>query len=541
MERIFLLTLAKETPSPFAPKTEESKKKKQKKTKEVKIDFEGLSQRIAVLPIESSQYKKLTSAGRFLYYLARRSHDKKSKLCVFDFKVNQQKILGNVKNYAISYNNKKILISSNHRYYILNTSKKKLLYQNKLDLKSMQMQLDRHQEWEQIFNECWRQMRDFFFAPNMHGLNWLKIREKYISFVKHVQHRDDLSYIIGEMISELNAGHAYVGGGDAPKNKKISIGLLGAKFKRDATGYYRVSHILQGQNWHASLRSPLTEIGINAKIGDYLISIDGTETKKLSNLYSALYNKVGKHVKLELNTKPKKQDSRQVTVIPVESEKDLYYYNWVENNLRKVTKQSQGRIGYIHIPNMGVNGLNQFARYYYTQLEKNAVIVDVRYNGGGRVSPFLIERFRRKIVMYSMARNTIPHTNPASMIHGPKICLINEFSASDGDIFSYRFRKYKLGKLVGKRSWGGIIGIRRSLPLIDGGYLFKPEFASYGAKGEGWIIEGHGVDPDIVVDNDPAEEYEDIDRQLNKAIKLLLKKLKKAKKSPQIPPYPDKS
>ena len=542
MERIFLLTLSKKTPSPFSPKIKERKRnKKSKKNKAVKIHFDRLYQRIVALPIESSQYSHLTSVGSSLYYLSRRSNHKKSQLCIFDFKLNQQKILGNVDSYAISGNNRKILFAKNQRYYIRTISKEKLQYQNKLKLETMQMLLDRHQEWEQIFHECWRQMRDFFFAPNMHGVNWLKIRKKYAPFVNHIQHRSDLTYIIGEMISELNAGHTYVGGGDVPSIKKISIGLLGAKFERDTSGYYRISRILQGQNCRAKLRSPLTEIGVNAKVGEYLISIDGIETKNLHNLYAALVNKAEKQVKLKLNSKPTLQGSRQVTVVPIKTENELYYYNWVENNLRKVNKRSKGKIAYIHIPDMSVNGLNQFARYYYAQLHKKAVIIDVRYNGGGWVSAMLIERFRRKVVMYSMGRNTLSRTNPASMIRGPKICLINEFSASDGDIFPYRFRKYKLGILVGKRSWGGIIGIRGSLPLVDGGYLFKPEFASYGAEGEGWIIEGQGVEPDIVVNNDPAKEYKDIDRQLNKAIKLLLKELKKRKKSPQIPPYPDKS
>jgi tricorn protease len=228
-------------------------------------------------------------------------------------------------------------------------------------------------------------------------------------------------------------------------------------------------------------------------------------------------------------------------VVPIADERPLYYYDWVQGNLEKVEKATQGRVGYIHVPDMQVNGLNEFVRYYYPQLRKEALIVDVRGNGGGNVSPMLIERLRREAAMIEIARNTAPSLNPGGMIPGPKVCLMDEFSASDGDIFPYRFRQYKLGKLIGKRSWGGVVGIRATLPIVDGGYLNKPEFSRYDLAGKEWIMEGHGVDPDIVVDNDPAKEYAGIDEQLNKAIEVILEEMKAAPvRIPPPPPYPKK-
>ena len=216
-------------------------------------------------------------------------------------------------------------------------------------------------------------------------------------------------------------------------------------------------------------------------------------------------------------------------------------YEWVQGNLEKVEKATQGRVGYIHIPDMGVSGLNEFVKYYYPQLRKEALIVDVRGNGGGNVSPMVIERLRREAAMIDIARNTAPSLDPGGLIPGPKVCLLDEFSASDGDIFPYRFRYYKLGKLIGKRSWGGVVGIRGTLPIVDGGYLNRPEFSRYDLAGKEWIMEGHGVDPDIVVDNDPAKEFAGIDEQLNKAIEEILKEMKAAPvRIPPPPPYPTK-
>jgi len=285
----------------------------------------------------------------------------------------------------------------------------------------------------------------------------------------------------------------------------------------------------------------LTEIGVNIKEGDYLLAVNGKPTNTMADIYEALLNTVGKQVTIKVNSLPEEKGSREVVVVPTKDELPLYYYSWVESNTEKVDKATAGKVGYIHVPDMGPRGLNEFVKHFYPQLRKKALIIDVRGNGGGSVSPMLIERLRREIVMVEISRDTIPRPEPEAMLLGPKVCLIDEFSASDGDIFPYRFKTYKLGKLIGKRTWGGVVGIRGTLPLLDGGFLMKPEFAPYSVDGKEWIIEGRGVEPDIYIDNDPAKEYAGIDEQLNKAIEVILGELKtKGVELAPIPPYPKK-
>jgi len=576
MSRIYLVTLAKDVESPFKPKSDEvtvkeeekekpkndkkkdkeKEEKEKKKTVTVKVDVDGLKDRITSLPIKVASYRNLVSVGDKLYYIRKGSKDEKPLLLMYDLKELKETELGQINGYEISADQKKMLVSQNKSYYIIDLPKAKIQLKDKLDLSGMEMKLDRKKEWAQIFDESWRQMREFFYAPNMHGVDWKEVHDKYRPLVDHVSHRADLTYILGEMVGELNVGHTYVGGGDMPKAKRIKTGLLGAELERDAkTRYYRIKKILKGENWNKSLRSPLTEIGVNAKEGDYILAVDGQPTNQVRNIYELLIDKAGKQVKLKLNSSPVEKGAREVTVVPTGDELNLYYYNWVENNIRKVNEATDGKVGYIHVPDMGVHGLNEFVKRFYPQLRKKALIIDVRGNGGGNVSPMLIERLRREIAMIDIARNTVPSPDPGAMLYGPKVCLIDEFSASDGDLFPYRFRKHKLGKLIGKRTWGGVVGIRGSLPLADGGYLMKPEFASYDTEGKKWIIEGHGVEPDIYVDNDPAKEYAGIDEQLNnpakeyagideqlnKAIEVILEELKTQEKTlPPPPPYPVK-
>jgi tricorn protease len=382
----------------------------------------------------------------------------------------------------------------------------------------------------------------FLYAPNMNGVDWEKVRRNYEPLLPFVRHRADLTYLIGEMIGELNSGHTYVGGGDLPKKERIKTGLLGAVIDKDAgSGYFRITKILKGQNWDKSVRSPLTEIGVDAREGDYILAVNGKPTNQMADIYESLVNTVGKQVRIKLNSKAEEAGSRETVVVPIADEQPLYYYEWVQGNLEKVDKATQGRVGYIHIPDMQVDGLNEFAKYFYPQFRKEALIVDIRGNGGGNVSAMVIERLRREAAMIDIARNTAPSFDPAALVPGPKVCLLDEFSASDGDIFAYRFKFYKLGELVGKRSWGGVVGIRGTLPLVDGGYLNKPEFSRYDLGGKEWIMEGHGVDPDIVVDNDPAKEYAGIDEQLNKAIEAVLQEMKtEPVKIPPPPPYPQR-
>ncbi|HTY36590.1 MAG TPA: PDZ domain-containing protein [Bacteroidota bacterium] len=561
MAKIYFVTLAKETHSPFEPKSDEVKIKEEKPSKEtekspakkeekkdekkevsVKVDAEGLMSRIAVLPISASSYSDLRSAGDKLYYIRNGSKDEKSKMLMFDLEKQKETELGDVNGYEISADGKKMLIGQDGSYAIIDLPTSKIEVKDKLNLGDMKITLDRHAEWMQIYNECWRQMRDFYFAPNMSGVDWPAIKKRYEVLVPYVSNRADLTYILGEMIGELSTGHTYVGGGDMPHPARIQLGLLGAKLDRDpATKYFRITKILPGQNWDPAVRSPLTEMGVNVKEGDYILAVDGKPTSQMGDLYESLVNTVGKQVKLKVNSSPKEAGAHETVVIPTGNEQPLYYYDWVQTNIDKVSKASGGKIGYVHIPDMGVPGLNEFVKLYYPQLRKEALVVDCRGNGGGNVSPMIIERLRREVAMIDIARNTSPSIDPGGTMLGPKVLLIDEFSASDGDIVGYRFKKYHLGPVIGKRSWGGVVGIRGSLPLLDGGFLNKPEFSRYDVEGKEWIMEGHGVDPDIVVDNDPAKEYAGEDQQLDKAIQVLLDQLKsKPVNLAPPPPYPDK-
>jgi len=552
MSKVYLLTLREETESPFKPvndevntteeKNSEEKDKDKDKKISVKIDFEGISNRIAGLPLKASSYSYPGSVGEYLYYRRNGSSDEKSILLMFNLKEKKETELGQINGYEISHDQKKMLVSQNGKYAIIDLPKASIKMDKTLNLSSMEILLDRKSEWSQIFNETWRQMREYFYVPNMHGVDWQAKKQAYQPLVSHVNHRADLTYVIGEMISELSVGHAYVGGGDMPKPKRIKMGLLGAMLEKDTkSGYFKISEILDGQNWDKKLRSPLTEIGVDASENDYIIAVNGRSTKSMNNIYELFLNKAGKQVVLKLNTKPQEKGSREVIIIPTDDESQLYYYKWVQNNIKKVNAATDGKVGYIHIPDMGRTGLNAFVKYFYPQIRKKALIIDVRGNGGGNVSPMIIERLRREIAMITFARNVKPSPNPGALIYGPLVCLADEFSASDGDLFAYRFKQHKLGKVVGKRTWGGVVGIRGSLPLLDGGTLNKPEFSRYDLEGKNYIIEGIGVEPDIYVDNDPAKEFAGIDQQLNKAIEVILEELKtKEKTVPPLPPYPEK-
>ncbi|MEZ5082551.1 MAG: PDZ domain-containing protein [Bacteroidales bacterium] len=398
------------------------------------------------------------------------------------------------------------------------------------------------EEWNQIFHEAWRQMRDFFYDPDMHGVDWEAIQTKYEPLVPYVNNRNDLNYVIGEMIGELNVGHAYISGGDKPKPERITTGLLGARLIRDKSGYYQIDKILKGENWTNDKRSPFTEVGVDVKKGDFIIAVNGKPTNQMVDIYESLVGKAGVSVEFTINTTASAEGAKDIIIKPISDESNLYYYNWVQGNIDKVNEATNGQVGYIHIPDMSAQGLNEFVKYYYPQLRKRALIIDDRGNGGGNVSPMIIERLRRELSLMRIARNGTPYTSPAGLHYGPKVMLIDNYSASDGDLFPYQFKTLQMGKLIGVRTWGGVVGIRGSLPFIDGGDLRKPEFSSYARDGSKFVIEGYGVEPDIEVDNDPAKEYEGIDEQLNKAIEIILEELKDWPEGlPEAPDYPDKS
>jgi len=598
LERVYLVTLSKETESPLGPRSDEVGKKKEKDKPEnkdkapekdkdkpvaekkpdnqpkkeedakaqkpvtVKVDLDGIRDRLVALDIPPGNYNNLRLVNDRIFYLRRtiaddRAEDeddnadnRKSHLCAYSLEDRKETVLGDATNYEITADGKKMLVKVGKEYAMIDLPKDKLELKDekagkdyKLKLSGLDMQLDRHAEWTQIYNECWRHMRDFFYAPNMNGVDWKAMRDKYATLVPFVNHRNDLTYLVGELIAELNNGHAYTGGGERPDAPRIKLGLLGAEFSRDpATKAYKIERILPGENWNKRTRSPLTAIGLNLKPGDYILAVNGTPVASLANLYEALIGTADKQVILRVNSKPADDGARDVTVVPIADESPLYYRAWVQKNVDEVSRKTNGEVGYIHIPDMGQAGLNEFTKQYFPQVKKKALIVDVRGNGGGFVSPLVIERLRRALVMVEIARNGSPQTNPPQTFLGPMVALCNEFSASDGDIFPFRFKSAGLGKLIGKRTWGGVVGIRNSLPLTDGGTLSRPEFAPYSKDGKDWVIEGHGVDPDIVVDNDPAKEFKGEDEQLDRAIAEIQNDLKtKRYDLPPVPPYPNRN
>ncbi|MCX6247299.1 MAG: PDZ domain-containing protein [Bacteroidetes bacterium] len=566
MTKIYFVTLAKSTPNPFAPendevgikkdekaggeakpekkdaKKEEKKEDGSKAAVDVKIDADGIINRIVALPIDAGTYFNLAVVDDNVYYVKGGRGGDRPCLKVFSLKDKKETDIGDFRGYEISADNKKMLVTSNGKYAVIDLPRGKADVKEWMDLSNMKVMVDLKAEWNQIYHEAWRQMKYFLYDPNMQGVDWMAIQKKYEPLLPYVNTRPDLTYILGEMVGELSIGHSYVSGGDKPEPKRIKMGLLGAKISRDPSGYYKIDEILKGENWTKESRSPLTELGVNVKQGDYIIAIDGQPVKGLGNIYEAFINKAGVQVELTVNETPSPEGARKTLVIPTDDEAGLYYYNWVQSNIKKVSDATNGEVGYIHIPDMGVEGLNEFVKHFYPQLSKRALIIDDRGNGGGNVSPMIIERLAREMTMIEMSRNTSSRPGRLEMQWGPKCVLTDQYSASDGDLFPYQFKKMKLGKTIGLRTWGGVVGIRGSLPFIDGGQMTRPEFAPYDNEGKSWIIEGHGVDPDVVVDNDPAKEYAGEDQQLNRAIQEMQDELKTwPKELPPPPPFPDKT
>jgi tricorn protease len=564
MSRIYLITLAKDVPSPFAAKddqvkvveaiagvpsaTDDKKKlsespKTENGPKSVKIDLGGIRDRIISLPVQPANYRNLVSVGDKIFYNMNSQKGGASGTKYYDLKDKKEVDVGQGLSLTLVPDGKKMLVSQAGKYSIIPVPSGKAEIKENINTGNMKVLTDLSQEWKNIFNEEWRQMRDFFYDPNLHGADWQKIHDKYAIMLPWVNHRNDLSYLIGEMVAELSVGHAYVNNGDRPLPERISTGLLGAGLSRDQSGYVKIDRILEGANWNEDLISPLEEIGINVREGDFIIAVNGTAVNKVNDIYELLVGQAGKLVELTVNSRPEAAGSRKVIVKPVASESALYYYNWVQKNTRKVSEATNGRVGYIHIPDMGIAGLNQFVEHYYPQLQKEALIIDDRGNGGGNVSPQIIERLMRTITFATMFTGyKTGDVNPVGTHLGPKVALCDKYSASDGDLLSYRFKYNKIGPLIGTRTWGGVVGFSGSVPVIDGGSIITPSYAPFAADGSGFIIEGHGVDPDIVIENDPHKEYLGQDDQLNKAIEVALELLKTdGKKIPPIPPFPDKS
>ena len=518
--------------------------------KPMTIDFEGISSRVASVPIGADNYGGISAKPGFLIYSTGpafyygRQGDRPAQLKIFSLKDRKESTLiddfGG--GYAQSRDGSKILARTAQGFGLYDATPQGDKSRKPVSTAGLVVDHVPAEEWNQIFNEVWRRYRDWFYVPNMHGFDWVALREQYKPLLQYVKHRSDLNYVISEMISELTIQHAYIEGGDFLIPPRPRVGLPGARFEVDpASGRYRVSRIFEGENEEDIYRSPLKEIGVNINVGDYVMSVDGEELKGNDDIYRLLRNKADNPVSLTINSKPTMEGSRTVSYRPIADETNLIYLDWITKNRKRVEEATNGRVGYIHIPDMGAAGIREFIKWYYPQIDKEGLVVDVRANGGGNVSRMLIERLRRKVLGVNYARtDDFGNTYPDGVFIGPMVALLDQNSASDGDIFPYMFREAGLGPLIGKRSWGGVVGINNRGPLIDGGNVFVPGSALTNAKGE-WIIEGHGVDPDIDVDNDPASEIAGKDPQLERGIVEVMSKLKNPVKLPARPAAPVKT
>ena len=545
MYGVYIALLSKDTSSPFmqkdaevaasnaTPKSGDKKpadKKEVADTSLVKFDPDGITDRIVRLPLSPSYYGNFYSDGNKVYYWGRGGTK------MYDLASQKEESIADGASMDVTYDGKKALFFKGRQIYVTNLPSGKTELTTPVNLSNMKITVDYPKEWAQIFDEAWRAYRDGFYQESMHGVDWKAIKEKYAVLLPYVKTRLDLNYIIGEMIGELNCGHAYVNPGETEQPKRINTGLLGAEITRDKSGFFRLEKIFPGASWSKELRSPLTEPGVDVKVGEYIVAIDGVPTNTVKDMYSLLVGKAEIPTEISLNAKPQLSGARKVVVSPLANEYPLIHYNWVQDNIKKVDQASNGRIGYIYIPDMGPEGLNEFARYFYPQLDKEGLIIDDRANGGGNVSPMILERLSREPYRLTMGRGT-SHvgTVPDAVQVGPKVCLINKYSASDGDLFPWGFRALGLGKLIGTRTWGGIVGISGSLPYMDGTDIRVPFFTSYDPKTGQWIIENHGVDPDILIDNDPVKEWNGEDQQLNRAIEEVMKQLQDRKPLAPVP------
>jgi tricorn protease len=498
----------------------------------VEIDFDGLAQRVARAPLEADNYGSLSAVEKGLLLVrggARwygREPEQPGELVHFDLEERESTVLAReVGSYVLSHDGKTVLVSA--KVYELRTADKGGKDEPKtVATDGMFVERVPAAEWREVFAETWRRYRDYFYVPNMHGYDWAALRERYSALLPHVAHRADLDYVTGEMVAELNVGHAYIGGGRWERPERAPVALLGATFAVDpASRRIRIARILAGDNHEERYRSPLTEIGVDVKAGDFLLAIDGIELTTATDPYQLLRNRADRPLVLTVGATPDPTSARKVTVNPLTSEVELFYLDFVLSRRAIVERLSGGRLGYLHIPDMGADGIREFLKWYYGQIDAEGLVVDDRNNGGGNVSQMILERLGRKLTGTEYSRhNDLTGTYPEVVFAGPMVCLLNENSASDGDIFPWMFRARGLGPLIGKRSWGGVVGITDHGPLIDGSRVSVPEFGHADAEGQ-WAVEGIGVAPDIEIENDPKSVLAGRDPQLERGIEELMKQL----------------
>jgi len=538
---IYLVVLNANDPSPLLPETgdepkapaqEAAPQPKPNPNPTVRIDLNGIGQRILAVNVPAGDYNNLASgaAGSFFYtepFVPGTPGTLRLQRYQLKDRAAAPFLDGSIRSYSISADKKKLLYQAGdgaNRWGVVATERPAKVGDGPLNVAQLEIRVDPRAEWAQIYRETWRIQREYFYDPKMHGANWQAIYEKYKPLLSFVGHRADLGYLIAMVGGELTVGHSYLlGTGDIPSEDAVSVGLLGADFAIE-NGRYRIKRIYTGENWNPDLRAPLSAPGIQVSEGDYLLEVNGQPLVPPANLYSLFEGTANRQTLIRVSKSPNAEGSRLVTVVPVASEDTLRTRAWIENNRRMVDKLSNGKLAYVWLPNTATPGYTYFTRYYYAQQDKDGAVIDERYNHGGMVADYIVNELDRKLMGYFTLRDGTPSTSPIAGIYGPKVMIINESAGSGGDALPYYFRLRKVGPLVGTRTWGGLVGTLGTPATIDGGGITAPTLAFYNLKGE-WDVENIGVSPDIEVDYTPAEVNKGRDPQLERAVQEALRLL----------------
>jgi tricorn protease len=561
---IYVVVLQKGVASPLAPESDDEKvaeaakengaakkaaekpeaAKKPAKPPEVNIDFDGISQRVLALPIPAERYISLAAGKAGVVYLLQAPvvvfsfGPPQFTVVKFDLKSRKtETLLQGVRNFALSHDGSKMLFQRGQQWFITEAARPPKPGQGGLKLSGIQIYVDPHADWKQMYSEVWRIERDFFYNPHYNGLDLAKAEKAYSIYLPGIASREDLNYLFREMTGNLSIGHMFIRGGEEPPEEKVSVGLLGANFSIE-NNRYRITRVFNGENWNPELHAPLTQPGVDVKVGEYILAVNGRELHGSDNLYSFFLNTAGKQVVLRVGPNPDGSGARDVTVVPIASARALRNLAWIEGNRREVDKMTGGRVAYIYLPDTAGGGYTNFNRYYFAQVGKQAAIIDERFNHGGFLADYIIDYLKRQPMSRLHTREGEDQTEPFEAIYGPKVMIINQMAGSGGDAMPWYFRKAKLGPLVGVRTWGGLVGLGGVPQLIDGGMVTAPHLAIYGLTGQ-WEVENHGIAPDIEVEQTPKAMHDGHDPQLEKAVAVVLQLLKENPPKKYVrPPYP---
>jgi tricorn protease len=547
---VYLIVLAQDQPSPFAPESDEEKgetsaKKEKSDAVKVRIDLDGIDQRILALPVPPRNYMGLQVGKAGTLFLLEgpvviKHNGPPPALTLHKFdleKRKEEKLLDGINDLDVSANGEKLLYKQGDKWFLIGAAQPKP-GDGALKLDELEVRVDPQAEWKQMYHEVWRIERDFLYDPHAHGLDLKAAEQKYAPYLDRLASRRELNYLFSEMLGELSLGHVFVAGGDTPEVRKVKGGLLGADFRIE-NGRYRFARIYNGENWNPQLRAPLTQPGARVKEGEYLLAVNGKDVRPPDNVYRFFEETADKQVVLKVGPNPDGKDSREVTAVPVADEQALRNRAWIEDNRRKVDRMTNGRVAYVYMPDTATGGFTAFNRYFFAQVDRQGAIIDERFNGGGWLADHVIDHLKRSVVSYVTAREGEDLTVPQGAIFGPKVMIINEMAGSGGDYMPYTFRQAKIGPLIGKRTWGGLVGIGGYPELMDGGMVTAPHMALWFPTGN-WEVENRGVAPDIEVEFDPQAWRAGHDPQLERAVTVVLAELQKQPhRKPHHPAYPN--